>query len=350
MRRMIWMSVGALWAIVLVAPASAQRDDRLTTKSNRTYSGEVTAVARNEVTVETRAGERKIAVNEIAKISFGDEPRELRLGRDSALRAAYDRALEDLSKVNIDALSRDVVKQDALFYLAWAQARQGLEGGDKAKGARMLQQFLNSYPDSNHYYEAVRTLGDLAVALGRHDVAVKYYRQYGEAPFPEYQLEASLKVAASLRVQGDWQQAMAEYEKVLASSLDSPEVVKQKQFARIGKAACLAGLGKPDEGVALSRQVLRENPAEGNRVLYARAYNALGDCHRALKQPKQALLDYLHTDLLYPDDPDAHAEALYHLAKLWRDAAKNSERALQATTLLRNRYAGTRWAKQLGGS
>ena len=350
MRRIACIGGSVLWVLMLVTPASGQRDDRVTTKSNRSYSGEITAVGRNEVTVETRAGERKIPVNEIAKINFGDEPRELRLGRDSAVRAAYERAIEDLSKINIDALSRDVVKQDALFYLAWAQAKQGLEGGDKAKGARMLQQYLKAYPEANHYYEAVRTLGDLAVALGRHDVAVKYYRQYGEAPFPEYQLEASLKVAVSLRVQGEWQQAMAEYDKVLASSLDSPEVVKQKQFARVGKAACLAGLGRPKEGVALVRQVLRENPAESNRALYARAYNALGDCHRAMNQPKKALLDYLHTDLLYPDDPDAHAEALFHLAKLWREAAKNSERALQATTLLRNRYAGTRWAKQLGGS
>lgn len=349
MKRISSLVVFCVTLLALVATASAQKDDRLSTKSSRTYTGEVSTVGRNGVTVTTRVGDREIPVNEIEKISFGEEPRELRLGRESALRSNYDRAIEDLSKINIEQLPRDVIKQDAMFYLAWAVAKKGLEGGDKARGARMLQQFLKAYPDSFHYYQAVRTLGDLAVALGRHDVAVGYYRQYGEAPFPEYQLEAALKVAAALRVQQQWEQALAEYEKVLANPLDSPEVLKQKQFAKVGKAACLAGLGKAEEGVAIIGQVLRENPAEGNGSLYARAYNALGDCHRRLGQPKQALLDYLHTDLLFAqDEPDAHAEALFHLAKLWREAANNSERALQATTLLRNRYAGTRWSKKLG--
>ncbi len=341
---------GAVLALGAVS-AEAQKTDRVTTISKRSYAGEITTVSRNEVVVLTRAGERKIAVNEIKEVNFADEPRELRLGRDSALRQGYERAIDDMSKVDPATLDRDLVKADFEFYLAWSRAKQGLAGGDKATGARMLQQFLKNYGDSYHYYEAVKTLGDLAVALGRHDVAVGYYRQYAEAPFPEYKLAAALAVASALRVQEKFDEALAEYEKVLGSSLDSEAVTKQKQFAKVGKAACLAQLGKPQEGIALVEQVLRENTAEGNMQLYARVYNALGDCHLKLNQPKQALLDYLHTDLLFSSQSeDAHAEALYHLARLWREVAKNSERALKATTTLRSRYAGTRWATQVGSN
>lgn len=345
MYRLLTIALLAGAAVSLGDFAAAQQDDRAVTKSGRSYLGEVTSVSHDEVVVSTRAGERKIAVNELEKINFGNEPRELRLGRDAALRQAYERAIEDLSKVDPNTIQRPLTRQDLEFYLAWAKAKQGLAGGDKATAVRLLRDFLSKYPDSYHFYEAVRTLGDLAVALDRYDVAVEYYRQLGQAPFEEYKLAAALATATALRVQGKFQEAADAYEKVVNSPLDSPEVARQKQLAKVGQAACLAELGKPEEGVAIIEQVLRENPSEGNAELYARAYNALGDCHRKMNQPKQALLDYLHTDLLFNQDPDAHAEALYHLSVLWKNAGKNSERALRAATLLRSQYSGTRWAK-----
>ena len=42
----------------------------------------------------------------------------------------------------------------------------------------------------------------------------------------------------------------------------------------------------------------------------AAAYNTLGDCLRAANRPKDALLAYLHTDLLYSKDKEEHPRAL----------------------------------------
>ena len=44
------------------------------------------------------------------------------------------------------------------------------------------------------------------------------------------------------------------------------------------------------------------------------------------------------------DRAQAHAEALWNLAKLWNDIGK-AERAVQATQLLKDRYPSSPWAK-----
>ena len=336
--------VGAL----LVLPAAStwgQSQDRVVTTSNQTYLGEVTTVTHNEVNVETRSGTRTVKVTELDKINFGGEPRELRLGRDAALRQAYARAKEDFGKLQPADVGEGLIRQDLEFYMAWSEAELGLSGGDKANGATMLMKFVEDHPNSYHYYNAVMTLGKLAAALGHHERAVEYYQKYSEAPFPGHKLRASLAIAGSLRVQGDIEKALKECEKVSNIALDSPEVVKQKKIANVVKAACLAELGKPEEGLKIIEQVLKETSAEGSPTLYAFAYNAKGDCNRKLNKPQQALLDYLHTDLLFNQDSEAHAEALFHLSTLWREVAKNTERSLRATTILRSRYAGSRWAK-----
>ena len=90
--------VGAL-LVLPVAPTWGQSQDRVVTTSNQTYLGEVTSVTHNEVNIETRSGTRTVKVTELDKINFGGEPRELRLGRDAALKQAYDRAKVDLGKL-----------------------------------------------------------------------------------------------------------------------------------------------------------------------------------------------------------------------------------------------------------
>ena len=77
--------------------------------------------------------------------------------------------------------------------------------------------------------------------------------------------------------------------------------------------------------------------------MIARLYNALGRCYLKQNKPKDAVMAYLHTDVLFYADADAHAEALFHLSKLWSDINK-SDRAVAARNTLRERYAGSVWA------
>ena len=62
-------------------------------------------------------------------------------------------------------------------------------------------------------------------------------------------------------------------------------------------------------------------------------------------KPKDALMAYLHVDILFYGDSETHAESLYHLGKLWQ-VAKNQDRAAAAVNLLKQRYAGSVWAEK----
>lgn len=80
------------------------------------------------------------------------------------------------------------------------------------------------------------------------------------------------------------------------------------------------------------------------KELQARAYNNLGNSYEQAGRTKDALLAYLHVDVLYSTVPDAHAEALSHLATLW-DSVGQSNRAREAKQMLTDKYGGSRWAK-----
>jgi hypothetical protein len=62
-------------------------------------------------------------------------------------------------------------------------------------------------------------------------------------------------------------------------------------------------------------------------------------------QNEGAVLAFLHTDMLFANQPDSHAEALYQLSTLWGKLGE-PQRAADAKARLANLYAGSSWAKK----
>jgi hypothetical protein len=79
--------------------------------------------------------------------------------------------------------------------------------------------------------------------------------------------------------------------------------------------------------------------------LHARAYNAKGSALVAAGKKKEALLAYLHVDLLFSSYPEQHAEALANLSALWKEVDQVN-RANQAAATLRQEYPSSRWVKK----
>jgi tetratricopeptide (TPR) repeat protein len=258
----------------------------------------------------------------------------------------YQSALDSLAELEAGDLKSEATRQDAAYYRAYARAKLALAGeGDLTAAGVDLKNFITQHPQSWHFYEANELFGNLAVAAGKYEAATPYYEELAKAPWPDYQMRAAILAAKAQMHQGEFAEALANFEKVLADVSGTPQADRQKMLAQVGKIKCLAETGQPDEGIKLAEEIIASNSSE-DVELFAGTYNALGACHLKAGRTKEALLAYLHTDILFKADAEAHAEALYHLGKLWTQVNK-SERAVQARETLKEQYGGSPWASKM---
>lgn len=326
------------------AAAWAQLDQVVLRGQPAAKKGVVKEITKEEVTLETNGVPQAYGVNEIVRINFDDEPIELNNARNAIATGKFDLALEELKKLDGKPQKNRNVAADIGFYKAYCQARHVMNvGGDRAAPLAKLLDWAKAYPTSYHFYEAAETLGDLSVAEGDFAKAATYYGSLAGSKFPDLQMRGNIAVGRALLSEKKFPEALAKFEAVIASSENSPGAVAQKQLASVGKAVCLAETGKPDEGIAILQAIIKDNSPEEDKLLFARAYTALGNCYLKQGKNKEALQAFLFTDILFDIDPDAHAEALYRLSKLWETVNK-SDRAKDAKSMLQERYAGSVWA------
>ncbi len=335
-----------LLALSFTASQAAAQTDQIQMTSAARLDGKVTAASPTEVTIEVRGSQRAVQVNEIKHVTFAEDPPELRAGRARILARKYEAGLADLKKINPASIEREVVRRDLQFYLAYAASKVALStGGDKAAAGQSMLAFVRAAPRSHHFFQAAEMLGDLSLAQAEFGEAVKYYSAISSrAPWAEYKLRAMMSEARAMIAQGDVAKAQQKYEAVLAEPSETKEAKRQKLFAQVGKARCLAETGAAGQGIAMIEEIIAKNDA-ADTELFGRAYNAHGDCLLKAGQQKDALMAYLHVDVLFYSDPEIHAESLYHLTKLWADL-KNNDRAIAARKLLDERYGGSIWANK----
>jgi hypothetical protein len=115
--------------------------------------------------------------------------------------------------------------------------------------------------------------------------------------------------------------------------------------ARIGLVECLGYAKKVDEARKVAGEVLNETK---DKLLRARAYNALGVCYALNEQWSEASWEFLWVDLIYNQDRVEHARALYYLEKAFEQLGEADRARDYRIALQTGAYAGTlyqRWAK-----
>jgi tetratricopeptide (TPR) repeat protein len=345
LRELRWAIVTAVAIVSLAAGARAETiADRVRT-THGSEVGEVAGMTPLEVTLDKGAtGSSTVPVNEITGIVFDGEPPALTQARVNARNGGYESALESLGQIDLASVSRDLVRQDVEFYRAFCAAQLALGGnGQILDAGRQLNSFVHSYPKNYHYLEAAEVMGDLLMATGKYASAEKQYAELAKAPWPDYRIRAAVLVARTLQDQNKHAEAIVEFDKALQMPGQDDDVRSQKLSATLGKAVSLAETDHADEAVNMIEAVIRDaNPEQ--KELLARAYNALGNCYERAGKTKDALLAFLHVDLLYNTIPDAHAEALSHLVPLWT-AVGQDESAREARQTLNERYSGSRWTR-----
>jgi tetratricopeptide (TPR) repeat protein len=346
----------AAWPLVAVLTCAtvgwggrlqAQAPDRVMATAG-TVTGKIVGVSADGVDVEERGGEtRKIPIDQIRDVQFGGEPQSLRAARSMLARGRAADAVEEVAKVGAGELdgAEPLVLEELEFVKAAAAGRAALAAGADPKDAgRLVGEFLGKHPQSHHFYDMQQLLGDLLARAGKADAALAAYATLAKGP-AAVKVRSSAAKAGMLFDQQKFAEAMAEYEVALAIDAGDDASAEQKRGAELGKARCLAQLGKNTDAVALVQGIIKRADPEEKELL-GRAYNVLGGAYRAAGDKDQdALISFLTVDLVYNGSPDSHAEALANLAELW-EKGKNPERAREVRKLLQDSYPTSPWAKK----
>ncbi len=314
-------------------------------KTQGTVTGRIKGMTPKDVTIDIGGAETSVPVNEIATIYYEGEPTAVKTARTNLLNGAYENAVEALDRVSPEDLSRDIIKQEVDYFKAVCAAKLALGGSGSVKdaGSKMVA-FTRAYPNSYHYLEACEILGDLLVSIGSFGPAESYYSKLAAAPWPAYKMRAGVKLGRAQLAQNKPADAMRTFDAVLGIKADDDAAKIQRLAATLGKASCMAAEGKQEEAITMITKILQDADPEDTE-LHSRAYNTLGTALRKAGRDKEALLAFLHVDLLYFSQPEAHAEALYNLADLWNQLHK-TERAVRARKLLQENYANSTWARK----
>jgi tetratricopeptide (TPR) repeat protein len=311
------------------AAATAYGADSVKTLSG-TVTGKLTAMSATEVTVETAAsGKKTIPVNEIEVIHYEGETPYLKSARAAVASGRYQVVLDSLGKIKDAELERrPEIQQDVEFYRAVANARLALAGqGELAEAGTALAAFVTGQPNSYHHLAACELAGDLLVASQKPEAAQPYYDELGKAPWPDYQMRAGVAMGRALLATKKYDEAMRTFQEVLDKPASGETAERQRLAATLGKTRCLIEMGKAEDAIAVTKGLIETTDA-GAAELYAKAYNTLGLAYRKAGRPQDALMAFLHTDVLYSASREDHIEALRNLVELWRELQK-PDRAAQ---------------------
>ncbi|HVA46073.1 MAG TPA: hypothetical protein VNH11_06835 [Pirellulales bacterium] len=339
--------IAAIVAGCLAVPLTVRAADDTIKKIGETQQIKcsITSMSKDEVKYEKSGKEESVPTYEIESIRLADEPPQLNLIRNQVNNGAFENALRSLDKLDTDSIDKAEVKAEIHYMRAYCNGKLALGGsGDVKQAGGQVKAFIDVNPNSYHYYAANELAGDLAVSLGSYEAATKFYKALSTAPADAYKIKAGIDIGKAKLAEKKYEDALKEFDTALDLTEKGKTPESQKLAAMLGKAACLGETGKPEEGVKLAEAVIKELKAE-EIDLHSWAYVVAGNCYRKIpNHTKQALLAYLHVDVLYFANPQYHAEALWNLASLWQDL-KKVDRATQASALLKERYPNSTWAK-----
>jgi len=337
--------VGPLGLTLALALAGSVAADEVVLIPNSTVKqaaggrvrGSVQSESTAEVVVKLGTTTINVPTDQIVSIRYDGQPASMALAETNESGGQVAKAVELYKKAADEASGKPFVEQTARFKVAELTADAALSDPAKtAEAVGLLEKFATSNPNSRHTGPALETLARLQLQKG--DFAQVEKTVAALAKLPTGADRAAVLRAKVLGRKGDYAAAVEELDRLIKSS---PAGSARQREARLAKAEALAGLKKYAEAEAEARAVTKAVPAEDVAAQSA-AYNTLGDCLRAAGKPKDALIAYLHTDVLYSKDKGQHPRALAAISQLWREL-KNEGRADEVLQRLRQEYPQSPW-------
>lgn len=305
--------------------------------------GEITGMSPDMITVRTENGSVDVPVGSLRNMTFSQPPAEMTRAMNRFNNQRFDEGLAELQQLT-EQPDGDAIRHELDYLAALGAADSALTGGKvaPADAGRAVTAFLTKYPKSFYTWPLTERLGQLYTTVGRNDLAAAEFGKLAASSSAEYQIKGDFQVGVSQLAAGDTAAAEASLARVIASTATGEEADLLRTRARPLQAKALALSGKTAEArQAVEQLIAAENP--DNTALFAEAYNTLGICHFRDGRLKEAALAFLHTDLLYDSQPEAHAEALWHLAKIMPQIGY-TEDGWRAKENLKRLYKNSPWA------
>ena len=172
---------------------------------------------------------------------------------------------------------------------------------------------MQTYPDGRFLGAALESLIRLDLLVGDVDKAQKALVQFKEK-VPNSADRVIILEAKILTKTGKFDEAIAGLDKAIDTAKGTPKA----REAKLVKAEALVAQKKYDNALATVQEVIKESPPEAADI-QAVAHNTLGDCYRAAGKPKEALMAYLQTDILFDKDKEQHPRALAMIEQIFRE-------------------------------
>ncbi len=307
--------------------------------SNGRVRGSIASETATEVVVKLGSNAINVPTDQIVSVRYDGQPATMALAESSEGTGQLEKAADLYKKAAAEAGAKPFVEQAARFKQADVTTDLALADPAKAgEAVALLDAFVKAYPASRHSASALENLARLQLQKGDYNQVEKTVASIEK--LPRGADRAAVLRAKVLAKKGDYAASVAELDRLIKASPDGS--VRQRE-AKLAKAEGLAGLKKYAEAEADLRAAIKSLPAE-DVASQSAAYNTLGDCLRAAGRPKDALLAYLHTDVLYSKDKEQHPRALAQIAQVWREL-KRDDRADEVQQRLRQDYPQSPWAK-----
>ncbi len=344
MKRPIWSSLILLAGMSILTASNATAADTIYQYDGSSpLLGDISGYTKTELTLKRGASDVKIPANEIERVRWEGEPPQLNIARNQEQNGNYAAALEEYKKAESSASPN--LKKSLQYMTARATARSAKSNPAVLDNAiKLLDDFVKANGDHFSYYPAMKLLGESYLAKKDYVAANSAFGTVERSPWKDYQMDAKNMKARVLLAQGNTKGALAAFETVAKMDGKTPSELASKHAAQLGSAICLEKDGKPQDAIKVLDEIIK-NVSSQQSSLLAEAYLKKGDCYQALGESKEALIAYLHVDVLFSSEPAVHAEALYNLSTLWGKVQK-PERGAEARAVLQQQYPDSEWTQK----
>lgn len=321
---------------------------RMSAKGAGSVTGTVTKITPLEVeVVRSNNTSRKIPANAISETQYGQEPPQMHVLRTAVQGSRFDEAFEAAKKLESETFSNPFVQEDYDYFVAYINGQTALH---EPENRRQMQNaialsgtFLQKHARSYHFFTVCELLGDLYEASGNLEKATQAFSRLEKAPWLETKWKANLSLGRICLLENRPEDAKTFFQSVLDSANqaqseksggDTSGPERARTEAHIGLAKCLLQGDQIDEGIAALQKLALQTDSDDAR-LQAAIYLSLGEAYEEMKNPREAILAYLHIDILFPSAKTERMIALKRLLTLWNQVNR-PERSAEVERTLRD--------------